>query len=76
MIKNFAGNNLTFTLNDQTYSVPTDVEQVLPLSPQRYTYTASTPRGTVSGEFTITPGQVMELSLYIDGSGSMVSHQE
>lgn len=76
VLRNFAGNNLTFTLENEQFTVPNEEETTLPLSPGRYTYTGSTPEGAVSGEFTLSEGGQVQLTFYFDGNGNLNSYQE
>ncbi|MCB9099412.1 MAG: choice-of-anchor I family protein [Anaerolineales bacterium] len=76
VVKNFAGNVLTFTLENKQFTIPNEDEAVLPLSPGRYTYTGSTPEGAVSGEFIVSTGGQIHLTLYFDGKGKLNSYQE
>ncbi|MCB0177198.1 MAG: choice-of-anchor I family protein [Anaerolineae bacterium] len=76
VVKNFAGNDLTFTLGNEQFTIPNEDEMTLPLSPGRYTYTGSTPEGAVSGEFTLSADGQVQLTFYFDGSGTLNSYQE
>lgn len=66
LLKNFAGDTLTFTINNQTYLVPDRAEQVLNLPPGQFSYTASVPFAAAGGILNITPGQGVELSIAIN----------
>ena len=63
IIKNFAGETLTFTINNQAYTVADHAEQVLPLPPGSYSYTASLPSVATTGTINLAPGQTIELSV-------------
>lgn len=66
LIKNFAGDVLTLTINNQIYAIPTGAEQALSLPPGRYTYTASTPGLATGGQVDLTAGRGIELSIAIN----------
>ncbi|MCB0212061.1 MAG: choice-of-anchor I family protein, partial [Anaerolineae bacterium] len=76
LIKNFAGAELTFTIESQQITIANESEETISLSPGRYTYTGSTPQGAVSGEFIVPTGGQVQLTLYFDGNGMMNSYQE
>ena len=66
LIKNYAGDALTFTINNQTYTIPTNAEQTISLPPGHYTFTASIPFVATTGEVEMQPGQGVELSIAIN----------
>jgi hypothetical protein len=66
LIKNYAGDALTFTINNQTYTIPTNAEQTLSLPPGHYTFTASIPFVATTGDINIQSGQAIELSIAIN----------
>ena len=62
-IKNYAGDTLTFTINDQAYTIANNAQTVLPLPPGRYNYTASLPFVAITGTVDLAAGQSVELSI-------------
>ena len=65
-IKNYAGDALIFTINNQAYTIPNNAEQTLPVPAGHYTYTASTPFVATTGEVDVFVGQGVELSIVIN----------
>lgn len=63
LIKNYTGDTLTFTINEQAYPVISNAETVLPLPPGRYNYTASLPFVATTGTVDLTADQRVELSI-------------
>jgi|GEM_PF-1209852 len=72
-IKNYAGDTLVFTINNQTYTVSNNTEQTLSLPPGHYTYTASTPFVATTGEVELLAGQGLELSIAINVAHDFLS---
>jgi hypothetical protein len=68
-IKNYAGDTLTFTIDEQTYSIADNAATTLTLPPGHYNYTASLPFLATTGTVDLTAGQSVELSI-----ASNVSH--
>lgn len=66
LVKNFAGETLTFTINSQTYSVPNHAERTIMLAPGHYSYTASLPFVATTGEVDILLNQGIEMSVAIN----------
>jgi hypothetical protein len=66
LIKNFAGETLTFTINGQVYTIPANAEQTLPLAPGQYNFTASLPFVAANGTVTLGAAQTVELSIAIN----------
>ncbi len=73
LIKNFAGEALIFTINEQTYSIPYNAETTLPLPPGRYNYTASLPFVATTGTVDLGPWQTVELSIAINVNHDVLS---
>jgi hypothetical protein len=76
LVKNFAGDELTITIGSQSYTVPDQAEQLLPIAPGDYTFVASIPRGAVSGELSLGSDQFITLSIFWDSAGNLASYQE
>lgn len=66
LVKNYTGDTLIFTINNQAYSVPDNTEQTLSLPPGHYSYTASLPFVATTGELDLGAGQGVELSIAIN----------
>jgi hypothetical protein len=62
-VKNYVGDTLVFTINNQTFNIPSNGEQLINLPSGSYTYTASTPFAATSGTINSGTGQVAELSV-------------
>jgi hypothetical protein len=73
VIKNFAGETLIFTINNQAYLAPTNVETRLPLPPGRYNYTASLPFVATTGTVEVTDGLAVGLSVAINLGRDLLS---
>jgi hypothetical protein len=73
LVKNFAGDTLTFTINNQVFSILNNEELNLDLPPGEYTYTASLPSAAVNGTVLLQPGQPVELSVAIDFAANALS---
>jgi hypothetical protein len=73
VVKNFAGDTLLLTINDQVYSIPVDDERTLALPPGRYTYTASIPFVATTGELDLQAAQMVELSIAINVAHDLLS---
>ncbi len=56
VVKNYAGDTLVFTINNQTYSLANNTEQTLNLPPGEYAYTASLPFVATTGTVDLTGG--------------------
>ncbi|HMQ52187.1 MAG TPA: hypothetical protein PKE64_30030 [Anaerolineae bacterium] len=72
-VKNYAGETLTFTIDNQAYSISNNEELNLDLPPGEYTYTASLPSRAVNGTVLLQPGQPVELSVAIDFAANVLS---
>jgi hypothetical protein len=66
LIKNYAGDTLIFTINDQTYTILNNAQQTLNLPPGQYSYTASIPYVATTGMVNVEPGLGVELSIAIN----------
>lgn len=73
LIKNYAGDTLTFTINDQTYSLANNTSTTLPLPPGRYNYTASLPFVATTGTVDVSAGHGVEISIAINVSHDVLS---
>lgn len=63
LVKNFTGQTLTFTVNNQVWAVPNNAETAIPLAAGSYNYTASLPFAAVNGTVNLAPGQNVTLSV-------------
>lgn len=63
LVKNFTGQTLTFTVNNQVWAVPDNAETAIPLADGSYNYTASLPFAAVNGTVNLAPGQSATLSV-------------
>jgi hypothetical protein len=72
-IKNYAGETLIFTINNQAYTVPNNDELTIPLPPGSYNYTASRPFVATTGTVELQPSQPVELSIAINVAGDVLS---
>ncbi|MFC1975431.1 hypothetical protein ACFLXQ_03415 [Chloroflexota bacterium] len=66
LVKNYAGDTLIFTINNQTYAIANNTEQSLDLPPGQYNYTASLPFVATTGTVNLMVDQGLELSIAID----------
>ena len=73
VIKNFAGDTLVFTINNQAYLIADHAEQTLPVLPGRYTYTARVPSAAASGTVQYEAGQRVEVSIAINVNRTVLS---
>ncbi len=63
VIKNYAGDTMTFTINGQTITVANNASTVVPLPAGRYNYTASLPFVATTGTVDIAAAKGVELSI-------------
>lgn len=63
LIKNYAGDTMTFTINEQTITLANNASTVLPLSPGVYNFTASLPFVATTGTVNIAADKGVELSI-------------
>jgi hypothetical protein len=63
LIKNYTGDTLIFTINNQAYPVINNASTTLSLPPGRYNYTASLPFVATTGTIDVVAGQGLELSI-------------
>jgi hypothetical protein len=63
LIKNYAGETLIFTINNQTYLVPNNETTTLQLPPGLYNFTASLPFVAANGTVDLAANQSVELSI-------------
>lgn len=66
LVKNYAGDTLTLTINQQVYTIPDGAEYRLALPPGLYSYTASRPGLATTGLVDLAVGQSLELSIAIN----------
>jgi hypothetical protein len=72
-VKNYAGETLIFTINNQAYSIPDHDELTISLPPGSYNYTASRPFVATTGTVELQPNQEVELSVAINVAGDVLS---
>ncbi|NJN94212.1 MAG: hypothetical protein HC875_09045 [Anaerolineales bacterium] len=63
LIKNYAGDTMTFTINEQTITLANNAATVLPLPPGVYNFTASLPFVATTGTVNIAADKGVELSI-------------
>lgn len=63
LVKNYAGDTMTFTINEQTITIANNASTVLSLPPGRYTFTASLPFVATTGAVDIAADKGVELSI-------------
>ena len=63
LIKNYAADTLVFTINNQSFAISPNAEQLIELLPGNYTYTASTPFAAINGMVNLGVEQSAELSV-------------
>lgn len=73
LIKNYAGDALIFTINNQAYTIDKDTEQTLNLPAGRYNFTASLPFVATTGTVELGTGQGVELSIAINVNHDVLS---
>lgn len=73
LIKNYAGDTLTFTINNQAYTLPNNQQLSVTLPPGFYTYTASLPFVATTGAVDMQPGQSIQLSVAINVAHDVLS---
>lgn len=66
IVKNFTGDTVIFTINEQAFTVADRAEQRLPIPPGRHNYTASLPGVATTGTVEFAAGEAVELSLAIN----------
>jgi hypothetical protein len=72
-VKNYAGETLIFTINNQAYTIPNNDQLLIPLPAGSYNYTASRPMVAINGTVALQPGQSVELSVAINVAGDVLS---
>ena len=72
-VKNFTGDTLIFTINNQAYNILANSEQMITLSPGTYNYTASLPFVATTGTVNLSQNQGVELSVAINIAGDVMS---
>jgi len=73
VVRNFAGDTLIFTINNQAYSVGNNTERVIDLPPGGYNYTASLPLVAMTGTVNLSEGQTVGLSVAININHDVLS---
>ncbi|MBI1880429.1 MAG: hypothetical protein HYR94_19805 [Chloroflexi bacterium] len=73
LVKNYAGDTLILTINDQTYAITNNTSTTLSLPPGRYNYTASLPFVATTGTVDLSAGQGVELSIAINVNHDVLS---
>lgn len=63
LVKNYTGDTLIFTINNQAYSIVNNSSMTLPLPPGNYNYTASLPFVASNGTVNLAANQGVELSI-------------
>lgn len=63
LVKNYTGDTLIFTINNQAYSIANNSSMTLPLPPGNYNYTASLPFVASNGTVDLAANQGVELSI-------------
>ncbi len=66
LVKNYTGDTLIFTIDNQTFAVPDQTEQTIALPAGSYSYTASLPFVATTGTVDMVDGQGVELSVAIN----------
>lgn len=73
LVKNYAGETLLLTINNEVYPIENNSERTLTLPPGSYNYTASLPFVATTGTVEMVPGQPVELSVAINLQGDVLS---
>ncbi|MCB0212136.1 MAG: hypothetical protein KDJ52_22525 [Anaerolineae bacterium] len=73
LVKNYAGETLTFTINEQTYTIPNNDQLTIDLPAGSYNFTASRPFVATTGTVNLQPDQGIELSVAINIAGDVMS---
>ena len=71
-VVNYIGEAVTFTINNQMYTVAANSALSLNLPPGEYTFTASIPKAAENGSLRLQPGQMTRLSLALAEPGERV----
>ena len=67
LVKNYTGDTLVFTIDNQAYFVPDNSEETILLTtPGSYNYTASLPYVATTGTVNLPEGHGIELSIAIN----------
>jgi hypothetical protein len=72
-LKNYTGDTLTFTINNQVYFVENNAETTVALLPGQYSYTASVPFAATSGMVNLVEGENVTLSIAINLNRDILS---
>lgn len=73
LIKNYTGDTLIFTINNQAYSILNNEEMTLSLPPGSYNYTASLPFVATTGTVNVVSDHGIELSVAINVNHDVLS---
>lgn len=73
LIKNYTGDTLVFTINNQAYAILNNEQMTLSLSPGAYNYTASLPYVATTGTVNVVANQGIELSVAINLNRDVLS---
>lgn len=73
LVKNYAGETLTFTIGGREYSIPNNDELAIDLPAGSYTFTASRPYVATTGTVELGAEQGVELSVAINVAGDVLS---
>jgi hypothetical protein len=66
LVKNYTGDTLIFTIDNQAFAIPDRAEQTIVLPAGSYNYTASLPFVATTGTVDLVDGQGVELSVAIN----------
>lgn len=73
LIKNYAGDTLIFTINNQAYAILNNDQMTISLPPGMYNYTASLPFVATTGTVNIVADRGIELSVAINVNRDVLS---
>lgn len=73
LVKNYTGDTLVFTINEQTYTIADKADLRLSLPSGHYNYTASLPYVATTGTVALADGQDVELSITINVNHDLLS---
>jgi len=73
LVKNYAGETLLLTINNEVYPIENNSETTLALPPGQYNYTASLPFVATTGTVDLAAGQHIELSVAISIERDLLS---
>ncbi|MCB9108101.1 MAG: hypothetical protein H6633_28170 [Anaerolineales bacterium] len=73
LVKNYAGEALTFTIDGREYTIPNNDELTIDLPAGSYSFTASRPYVATTGTVELLPDQGVELSVAVNVAGDVLS---